>query len=98
MNALRTLLMPALTVPAATMLLSLSAASGQPAQNRGPTLTRPASPSRVPATNGFLQRWLVLEPIRGPIGSNAELADSFVQAGAQSEEQDRERGLVQGTI
>jgi hypothetical protein len=28
-----------------------------------PTLTKPVSPSKVPATGGFIQRWLLLEPI-----------------------------------
>jgi hypothetical protein len=31
-----------------------------------PSLTRPASPSKPAGENGFLQRWLLLEPIRVP--------------------------------
>jgi hypothetical protein len=55
----------------------------QPAPARGaaPTLTRPASPSKMPDANGFLQRWLILEPIRVP----AQLTDSAVQAAVKKE-------------
>jgi hypothetical protein len=74
MNSLRAIL-----VPAAVILLTFAAASGAPAQSFGPTLTNAVSFTREPATNGFLQRWLVLEPIRVPIRSNQELRDSFVQ-------------------
>jgi hypothetical protein len=85
MNAFRTVFMPALAVPVAAMLLTFAAASGQTVQNFGPALTHPVSPDRAPATNGFLQRWLVLEPIRVQIRSNAELVDSFVQAALKKE-------------
>ena len=85
MNALRTILLPPLAIPVAATLLTFAAASGAPAQTFGPTLTHVASPARGPATNGFLQRWLVLEPIRVPVRSNAELKDSFVQAALKKE-------------
>ena len=85
MKALRKILLPALAVPVAATLLTFAAASGAPAQTFGPTLTHVASPARAPATNGFLQRWLVLEPIHVPIRSNAELGDSFVQANIKKE-------------
>jgi len=45
-------------------------------QNPAPvTLTSPASPQKAPSADGFLQRWLLLEPI----GVNG-LTDSAVQA------------------
>ena len=44
-----------------------------------PTLTRPASAERALDADGFIQRWLVLEPIPIQIRSNAQLNDSFVQ-------------------
>jgi hypothetical protein len=47
----------------------------------GPSLTRPASPSKPVDTDGFLQRWLVLEPIR--VG--AQLTDSAVQQVVKTE-------------
>ena len=80
MITLRTLLMPALAVPAAAMLLTFAAASGEPAQSLGPTLARPASPAKAPDPDGFLQRWLILEPIR----ANG-LTDSAVQAAVKTE-------------
>ena len=51
------------------------AARGQSTTARGPapSLVRPTSPSKVPDANGFLQRWLILEPIRvtGPLTDSA---------------------------
>jgi hypothetical protein len=41
-----------------------------------PTLSRPASPTRAADADGFLRRWLVLEPIRTP----GSLAESPVRA------------------
>jgi len=52
-----------------------------PARGAAPTLTRPASQSKTPDANGFLQRWLILEPIRVP----AQLTDSAVQAAVKKE-------------
>lgn len=40
------------------------------------SLTRPASPAKAPDADGFLQRWLILEPIRVP----GQLTDSAVRA------------------
>ena len=55
-----------------TVLLLAAAAAAQVAPV---TLIRPASPQKVPDSNGFLQRWLLLEPIE----SNG-LTDHEVQA------------------
>jgi hypothetical protein len=44
------------------------------------TLTTPASPQKVPGADGFIQRWLLLEPI-GVTG----LTDSAVQAAVKKE-------------
>lgn len=41
-----------------------------------PTLAPPATPSKAADANGFLQRWLVLEPIR----ASGQLTDSAVRA------------------
>jgi hypothetical protein len=46
-----------------------------------PTLRRPAAAEKTPDANGFLQRWLILEPIRG----NGGLTDSAVQAAVKTE-------------
>jgi hypothetical protein len=60
-----------------------STAGAQSGTGRGPapTLTAPKSPARPPAADGFIQRWLVLEPIpvKGP------LTDSAVQGTIKTE-------------
>jgi hypothetical protein len=80
MKPFHTIFQTALAAQAAVALLTFAAAPGASAQTFGPHLTQAASTARGPATNGFLQRWLVLEPIRVQIRSNAQLVDSFVQA------------------
>ena len=56
--------------------LAVPAAQGQQSARAGaPSLARPVSPVKAPDANGFLQRWLVLEPIR--VGG--QLTDSAVQ-------------------
>ena len=85
MNPFRTIFQTALATHVAAALLIFAAVSGASAQTFGPHLTQAASTARGPATNGFLQRWLVLEPIRVQIRSNAELVDSFVQANIKKE-------------
>ncbi len=60
-----------------TVLLLAGAAAAQVAPV---TLTAPASPEKSPDADGFLQRWLLLEPIE----SNG-LGDSAVQAAVKKE-------------
>ena len=59
----------------------------QPPAQRGPTpnLIKPVSVEKAPDANGFIQRWLVLEPIPIQIRSNAQLNDSFVQKTIKTE-------------
>jgi len=66
MNILRKSVVPVLTILSGLTVAAttapttvLSAAS----QNLGPTLTNPATPSRLTAADGFIQRWFLLEPI-----------------------------------
>jgi hypothetical protein len=54
---------PVLTLALVTAL-SFAAASATAAQSFGPTLTHPNSPAKSTQADGFLQRWLILEPIR----------------------------------
>jgi len=61
-------------------LLMLAAASDIAAQIPASTLTNPASPEKTPAADGFIQRWLLLEPI----GANG-LTDGAVQAAVKKE-------------
>jgi len=52
-------------------ILSTTAA----AQTAAPTLSRPTTPESAPTADGFIQRWLILEPI----GADG-LTDSAVRA------------------
>jgi hypothetical protein len=83
---------PALAVLAGATFLAMAAAqrgSGgdtlNAARGPAPNLTRPASVEKAPDADGFIQRWLILEPIPIPVRSNAQLNDSFVQATVKTE-------------
>jgi hypothetical protein len=71
----------------ALALLAVSAVFGgaEPARGQAATLMRPASPVKAPDPNGFLQRWLLVDPIRVQVRSNQQLTDSFVQAAIKKE-------------
>ena len=63
------LLLAAVLWPAASAFSQLPAARQEsPAAPRppAPSLTRPASPAKPTGADGFIQRWLLLEPIRVP--------------------------------
>ena len=59
----------------------LSAAAVDTGLSPAPSLARPGSTERAPDAEGFIQRWLVLEPIR----INSPLTDSAVQAVVKAE-------------
>ena len=64
MITLRNMCIPALVVLAGSALLTMAAAaSGDAARNLWLHLMRPTSAERAPDANGFIQRWLILEPI-----------------------------------
>ena len=73
MVMLRSIRMPALIVLAVTAGL----AAAPPER----FLTRPESAEKAPNADGFLQRWLLLEPIR----VDGQLTDSAVQAAVKKE-------------
>lgn len=75
MNSSRTRHIPALAALAVSALVAIAAAQVPPS-----TLTSPATNLRAPAADGFIQRWLLLEPI----GANG-LTDSVVQAAVKKE-------------
>jgi hypothetical protein len=54
--------------------------SANSARSSAPTLTRPSTPTKAPDEEGFIRRWLVLEPI-----SAKGLTDSAVQAAVRKE-------------
>ena len=71
----------AITVSALLALAAASDIAGDiAAQIPASTLTKPAVPEKAPDTDGFIQRWLLLEPI----GANG-LTDSAVQAVVKKE-------------
>ncbi len=84
MDARRMLWIAAPAVLAGTAMLT-SPAGAQALRGEAPTLTRAASPARPPDANGYLQRWLLLDPVTIPIRSNQQLTDSFVQAALKKE-------------
>ena len=77
LNTLHRTLAPALLALAAAGSIHAAAQTQDPAPRRpAPSLARPATPVKAPDAAGFLQRWLVLEPIR----VSGQLTDSAVQA------------------
>ena len=70
----------AATTAAVTGAQGQGAAPSTTPRAPAPSLTRPASPAKVPGADGFLQRWLILEPIP----TNGQLADSAVQAAVKT--------------
>lgn len=50
-----------------------------------PYFTRVTSSSKAPDTDGFLQRWLLLEPINKPIRSNTVFTDSYIRKAFHTE-------------
>jgi hypothetical protein len=80
MNSPRKWHASALAALAGSALLAIAAASGAAAQVSWPTLTKPASPEKTTEPDGFIQRWLLLEPIP----SNG-LTDGAVQAAVKKE-------------
>jgi hypothetical protein len=84
----------------AAIFVALTAASAISAQIPASTLSTPASPIKAPNAEGFIQRWLLLEPI----AANG-LTDSAVQALVKKEQfpnqftvvpQDGEKATVGG--
>jgi len=73
MNSLRKYCTSALAILVGAAYLAI--ATGTAAPVSWPTLIKPATPERAPDADGFLQRWLLLEPIPA-----SGLTESAVQA------------------
>ena len=58
-----------------------SGAQGAAPRGPAPSLVRPASATKVVNSEGFLQRWLILEPIR----TNGQLTDTAVRAAVKAQ-------------
>ena len=81
MRMLRTIRLPTLVVLAGPALLAVPVAAGLGAGPPERFLTRPEFAEKPPNADGFLQRWLLLEPIR----VDGRLTDSAVQADVKKE-------------
>ena len=79
MNTLRNWITLFCAVPA-TLAHQVSSASDNPARTLAPYFTAAISFPKAPDSEGFLQRWLLLEPIDKPNRSNAGFTDSYVRA------------------
>jgi hypothetical protein len=71
----------ALAVLSGSVMLAGAGQQRAPAHGPAPSLVRPSSAPKAPDAAGFLQRWLILEPIRVA----AQLTDSAVQAVVKKE-------------
>ena len=58
---------------------AVATASGDAVRNIAPYFTPATSVPKAPDPDGFLQRWLLLEPISLPIRSNAGFNETFVR-------------------
>jgi hypothetical protein len=81
MITLRNIRMPALVVLAGSALVAMAAAAGCAARSAVPSPTRPIWTEKALHADGFIQHWLILEPIR----VNGQLTDSVVQAAVKTE-------------
>jgi len=62
-----------------------AAAAANAPRSLAPYFKPATSSSKAPDTDGFLQRWLLLEPIKKPIRSNAVFTDSWVRTNIMTE-------------
>jgi hypothetical protein len=70
-----------LAILAGSVLSAAAVAQNDAPRAPATTLTRPASASKAPSAEGFIQRWLLLEPIR----TNGQLTDSAVQTAVKTD-------------
>jgi len=88
MIALRKAVVLALIVLAVSVFVACAAspsgaasttAPDEPARTIAPYFTSATTDPKTPDPDGFLQRWLLLEPIKQPIRSNAVFTSSYVE-------------------
>jgi hypothetical protein len=77
------LLMPALwsATPALSGLSAEDQEARSPARPPAPSLARPVSPAKPANADGFIQRWLILEPIRVP----GQLTESAIRTAVEKD-------------
>lgn len=85
MNLLRKIAVVVLAVPAVFAFQSRAAEAHAPARSLAPYFAPATSSPKTPDKDGFIQRWLLLEPIRKTIRSNTLFTDSWVRSNLTSE-------------
>jgi len=85
MNTLRNIVKLAFGILAVSAIQFVSAQVNDTPRSLAPYFTSATSPPKAPDADGFLQRWLLLEPIKRPIRSNAVFTDSWVRKEINSE-------------
>lgn len=63
MNMYRKYLLPALAVFFGCLVAAMPASAAPAGRSYGSTLTSPTTPALVTGTDGFIKRWVILEPI-----------------------------------
>lgn len=88
MNIFRNVMMPVFSVCTILTLQNFSGASGNAAgdtifsdttRSLAPYFKNATSSPKAPDADGFLQRWLLLEPINKPNRSNTVFTDSYIR-------------------
>jgi hypothetical protein len=70
---------------ASSGIAALSATPGDTTRSIAPFFTPATSATKTPDANGFLQRWLLLEPINKPNRSNTVFIDSYIRTTLSTE-------------
>jgi hypothetical protein len=78
---LASFLMSAFILAVGSGVIVMAAAQGNPARPPAPSLRPAESAEKAPGADGFMQRWLILEPIQ----VTAQLTDSAVRAAVKAE-------------
>jgi hypothetical protein len=82
MKTLKTIMMPGIGILAILVVISTvhgNVAADDAPRSITPYFTPATSPSKAPDQDGFLQRWLLLEPINKPNRTNAVFTDTYVR-------------------
>jgi hypothetical protein len=82
MKTIQSIFMPGMGILAIWAVLSplpANTASGDAPRSIAPYFTQVTSPSKAPDKDGFLQRWLLLEPINKPNRTNTVFTDTYVR-------------------
>ena len=79
MSTLRKVVMPAMGVLVALALPGFAAEPEDAPRSIAPYFTPATASPKAPDADGFLQRWLLLEPINKPNRTNTVFTDSYVR-------------------